>query len=729
MRWFIVVGGISVILSVLGLFVFIFWHAIPLFQKARVGTPSELGVSLVDPVAMLPGSYGFDAVVVQENGAFQFLSCLPFQESVTIELAESGPHEVVEVSTHQGDGYLYLGMRHGAVLTVRTAFLPHAQESHQPVIEILESLQLPVAEGAALLSLDTYHMDQQELIIGLVDSPGEGQILGINRSARANPFGEVETRDEHEWSLILPDGVVAKTVLSGADARSIVVLSEQGELFYFRTGSGSPELRQRFFPMGDQGPAEMAFLNGRRTLAVWTPGGRVRFFTPVSLAAGGFKYVQSNETFFEGTGPLQLVPAADKRSLLLVRGNRVGLHYSTTNALRWEGSLPFVPQKSQFGELNQSILFLNHEGSFVSYPLDDPFPEAGLRGLFGKVHYEGREASSYEWQSTGASDRFEPKISLIPLLFGSIKGTLCSLLISIPIALCAAVYSAQFIRREWKAWIRPTIELMASIPSVILGLLAAIWFGPLVVNKVPSMLSFMVLVPMGAMLAGFAWGRLSPVVRKWIPDGTELFLLVPLFFALSYTAWHLGDWVESIFFRVYDLPTGEWVGDFALWWSLAEGKQMEQRNSFIIGVFMGFAVVPLIFSVAEEAFSSVPRQLVSGSIALGASRWQTVRRVIIPMAASGILSAIMIGMGRAIGETMIVLMASGNTPILEWNFMAGFRALSANIAIELPEATQGGLLYRSMFLGASLLFVLTFFVNTLADLLRGHLRKKYKVLE
>ena len=140
---------------------------------------------------------------------------------------------------------------------------------------------------------------------------------------------------------------------------------------------------------------------------------------------------------------------------------------------------------------------------------------------------------------------------------------------------------------------------------------------------------------------------------------------------------------------------------------------------------MGFAVIPIIFAISEDAFSNVPRNLVSGSLALGANRWQTVSRIVLPTASPGIFSAIMIGFGRAVGETMIVLMATGNTPIRDWNPFNGFRTLSANIAVEIPEAPQFGTLYRVLFLAALLLFVVTFAVNTAAELVRQRLRERY----
>jgi len=169
-------------------------------------------------------------------------------------------------------------------------------------------------------------------------------------------------------------------------------------------------------------------------------------------------------------------------------------------------------------------------------------------------------------------------------------------------------------------------------------------------------------------------------------------------------------------------------GDFRAWWPQATGASFEQRNSLVVGFMMGFAVIPILFTIVEDALSNVPAALRSGSLALGASRWQTAMRIVVPTASAGILSAIMIGLGRAVGETMIVVMATGNTPVMDMNIFNGMRTLSANIAVELPEAPHGGTLYRALFLGAMLLFLMTFLVNTCAEVLRQHLREKYKTV-
>jgi phosphate transport system permease protein len=169
-------------------------------------------------------------------------------------------------------------------------------------------------------------------------------------------------------------------------------------------------------------------------------------------------------------------------------------------------------------------------------------------------------------------------------------------------------------------------------------------------------------------------------------------------------------------------------GDYRTWLMDTLNEQYDQRNSIVVGFAMGFAVIPIIFTICEDALSSVPSSLTSASLALGATRWQTATRVVLPSASPGIFSAVMIGFGRAVGETMIVLMATGNTPILSFSPFNGMRTLSANIAVEIPEAPYQGTLYRVLFLAATLLFILTFIINTAAEIVRQRLRKKYAEL-
>jgi len=149
-----------------------------------------------------------------------------------------------------------------------------------------------------------------------------------------------------------------------------------------------------------------------------------------------------------------------------------------------------------------------------------------------------------------------------------------------------------------------------------------------------------------------------------------------------------------------------------------------QRNALVVAFAIAFAEIPIIYTISEDALNAVPRYLRSGSLACGASKWQTTAWIVMPTAASGIFSAIMIALGRAVGETMIVVMATGNTPVMDINIFNGLRTLSANINVELPEAVRDSTLYRTLFLCALVLFVMTFVINTIAEVVRQRYRKR-----
>jgi phosphate transport system permease protein len=252
----------------------------------------------------------------------------------------------------------------------------------------------------------------------------------------------------------------------------------------------------------------------------------------------------------------------------------------------------------------------------------------------------------------------------------------------------------------------------------VLGFLAGLWLAPRLEDLFPALLLALLLFVPLVLGTGALWERLPARLRGRLPLGSEAFALVVVLGGGLWLSVMASSTVERWLFG----------GDFPAWLLATTGLPYDQRNAIVVGIAMGFAVVPIIFAISEDAFSNVPASLVSGSLALGANRWQTVTRIVLPTASPGIFSAIMVGFGRAVGETMIVLMATGNTPILDWNPFNGFRTLSANIAVEIPEAPQLGTLYRVLFLAALLLFVLTFVVNTAAELVRQRLRKRYAQL-
>ncbi len=433
--------------------------------------------------------------------------------------------------------------------------------------------------------------------------------------------------------------------------------------------------------------------------------------------------------------------------------------------------------------------------------LEPRYHEVSVSSLFMKVWYEGYPQPQHTWQSSSGDDEFEPKLGLMPLVFGTLKATVYSMLFGAPIALLAAIFSSEFLTPQTKAVIKPTIELMASLPSVVLGFLAALVFAPFIEKVVPTTLMVFVGVPYAFLLGAYLWQLLPQGVTLRLMKWRLLILVIPAGVGMVAAAW-LGPAVERWFFagdlrgwlawdgrgadaHPMSSATGGWMmlmlplsgvaagiamnrwgqpwlrslggrlerhrlawldlGRFlvgtavavTLAWgvsSLLNGMGLDprgsyidtyvQRNALIVGFVMGFAVIPIIYTIADDALSAVPQLLRSGSLGAGATTWQTTVRIVIPTAMSGLFSALMVGLGRAVGETMIVLMAAGNTPIMEWNIFEGFRTLSANIAVELPEAVRNSTHYRTLFLAALALFVMTFCVNTVAELIRLRFRKR-----
>lgn len=259
--------------------------------------------------------------------------------------------------------------------------------------------------------------------------------------------------------------------------------------------------------------------------------------------------------------------------------------------------------------------------------------EAGLDKLiFKQQYYQGREPK-WSWQPN--SD--VPKYSLLPLFLGTIKAAIVAMLFAVPLAVGAAIYSSEFAGRRAREFIKPIIELLAGIPSVVLGFFALI-----------------VLASILQSLSGFTY----------------------------------------------------------------------RLNAINAGIALGIAIIPIIFTIAEDAMTSVPQSLREAAMALGANPWQISFTVVLPAALPGIAAGIVLGFGRAIGETMIVLMASGNAAIISGGFTEPIRTLSATIAAELAEVVFGSAHYNVLFFIGTLLFVFTFFVNLGGELVLNRLKER-----
>ncbi len=738
MNYFIVVGGVAVIAAVLGIFVFIFFQVLPLFQGAKVQPLAEydLTSSVEDVVDIDLDEWAELPLVIKKDGSLNYLD-LEGDRGIIENKAVFKAGETTSTLTYNSlKRLLVAGSTSGkfafAKLGYKAEFDSNSQRTIYPEVTSSEWFELS-DQDESIQFVDYGEGDSNKMAAAIcIDPEGKQHIRAITLEQKRSLFGgggQITVGKRFDMTPEI-DKVIQKVDVS-SNGDLILVIGVTGEVSLFIYEAGDLTLRQRFWPfdnLDDTRVQSADFLQGDVSIVFTSPGGQNRIFSLSLDTVEGKRLYSMTKEFEDLPEPaIHYYPGVRNKSFLLTGKNHASLRYSTTETVRWQEDFSFDIAKGVIGEKYDRLAFL--EGKLHLYNLQDPHPQAGLKAFFGKIWYEGQPKSDYIWQSTGGTDDFEPKLSLIPLILGSLKGTFYAMLFAVPIALLAALYTSQFLEPKLKGFVKPTMEIMASLPSVVLGFMAALWLAPLVDTHVPSFLLLVIGVPVCTFLFGLGWLKLPKHIRLRIPAGLEFVLLAPFLLVVCYVCWNLGPVFERIFFVVTNPETGERIADFRLWWPNFTGASYTQRNSLIVGFMMGFAVIPIIFTIAEDSMSNVPDAMRSGSLALGASRWQTAINIVLPTASAGIFSSLMIGFGRAVGETMIVVMATGNTPVKDFNIFSGMRTLSANIAVELPEAPYHGTLYRTLFLGALVLFIMTFFINTVAEILRQKLRDRYKTVE
>lgn len=741
MNRFIRVGGVAVVVAVIGIFVFIVSQVAPMFRSAKVdlagATASRIALPEGDYVAVAADEWGERPLALRSDGKI-YVSDLTEGGLVTENALDFlGGESVACASARPGTGVVAVGTSGGKVHLLDYSYEASFSDGKRRIRETVAKGYTGSFEGA-VRQVAFGQSGAARLVAARLDTAAGPKLLVTLIERKRSLVGSGAWKESGTADLTgsLRPGAAVHSLHVSNRADSLVVVFANGEVdYHFREGTGASfELRQTFRPfkeLDDPAIAEAGFLFGDVSLVFLSKEGLNRVFSLYRTETEPVRVFHRTKDFpplaIGGEGAF-FAKSLRNKTFLVGSGARASLRHATTEKVRWEGDLPFPVTHAFIGAKYDSLLFFGGDRRFHRVALDDPHPEVSLKALFGKVWYEGSPEPKYEWQSTGGSDDFEPKLSLVPLVFGTLKGTFYALLFAMPIALFGAVYTSEFLHPRNKVYVKPVMEIMASLPSVVLGFLAALWLAPILERRVPSILCLAVLLPAASFSIGWFWSRQPQSVRKHVPPGREFLYFTPVLLLILFAGWQLGPYLEKALFTVEDPSNGGRIADFTRWWPAVTGASYEQRNSLVVGFVMGFAVIPIIFTIAEDSLSNVPGALRSGSLALGASRWQTAWRIVLPTASAGIFSALMIGLGRAVGETMIVVMATGNTPIMEWNVFSGMRTLSANIAVELPEAPHHGTLYRTLFLGAVALFVLTFAVNTVAEVLRQHLRERYKTV-
>ena len=738
-RWMgrlIRVGGVGVVLAVFGMLAFLIVQVFPLFIGATVAPISALTVPAT-AMGFGEDEYGEVPFVVLADGS------LVFQRSKdgtkVLDWAPNlGNRRVSSVKSYPRTGLVFLGLSDGTVMEVRVSYRSTFDAAGKRTIEPSVAALEPVAIGKpGLPCVDVWNAkgSLSRLLLVRQEENAKPLLTAVRLTERKGLGGKARVVVSDPF-VVAADATSISQILLPSTAESLIVVGKSGEVRAYADDGANFSFLQSFVPFKDSrdpavasaglifGNVSVVFVGRDGSQQVWSMYPQLQ---PDGKSLRRWGKIHDGEIL---AGPGEGIYAAEgNKCYLAVAGGRLQLRNMTTGTLRWEGEAPAgsIRQVAFSGNYDR-FTALSADGKLHRWSIEDHHPESSWGAFFGKIWYEGATGPDYTWQSSSGSDEFEAKYSMMPLIYGTAKGTFFALLFALPIALTAAIYVSQFLRPEYRNVVKPVMEIMASLPSVVLGFLAGLWLAPLVDPRLISIFCAVGILAPAALFAGFLWSALPQPVRRQVKPGMEFVWLLPFLALCAYFAWQAGPAVEAMFFTVKDSVSGLPIADFREWWRQTTGETYDSRNSLVVGFVMGFAVIPIVFTIAEDSLSNVPNSLISGSLALGASRWQTVWSVVVPTAISGIVSAIMIGFGRAIGETMIVVMATGNTAVMEANPFSGMRTLSANIAVELPEAALGHTHYRALFLGACCLFLLTFVINTLAEILRQRLRERYKVV-
>ncbi|MBU2569520.1 MAG: ABC transporter permease subunit [Gammaproteobacteria bacterium] len=726
-RYGVIVGGLSIIAAIMLIFFYLLYVVWPLFIEPSAESVAHYPVpelALGDTAMLAVEEQNEVGVRFTENGRIIFFAAptgktllihsIVLPESARISsFADGGPEKGVAV----------YGLSDGRAIVLKHKYnvsYPENQRVITPVVDYpLGRETLVLDESGQALEKIAIRVDDDQTT--MVAKTSDKRVILTSFQKKRSLFDDDEDFERTDSILDVPALDIA-FILMDKDQRNLYLADSEGRLSFFDIADKSKPVIRQHLNVIEAGRklTSMVFLNGSISLLIGDSGGLVAQWSVVRDARNN-PAMQKIRSFKVSEQAIAGINAEQRRKgfIAVDTAGVAGIYHTTAERQLIKTQVSNGMPKTVSMSPRANAFIVESESGFMDFwSVENDHPEVSVKSLWQKVWYESYPKPDYIWQSSSASNDFEPKYSLTPLVFGTLKAAFYAMLIAVPLALMGAVYTAYFMDPRMRTLVKPGIEIMEALPTVILGFLAGLWLAPFVEEHLAGIFTLLLTMPPAVLVFAYLWQLLPELVRHKIPDGWDAALLIPIILLSGWFAFLISVPLESVLFG----------GSLRNWLDAEWGIGYDQRNALVVGLAMGFAIIPTIFSIAEDAIFSVPRHLTVGSLALGATPWQTMTRVVLLTASPGIFSAIMIGLGRAVGETMIVLMATGNTPVMDLSIFQGMRTLSANIAVEMPESEVDSTHYRVLFLAALVLFLFTFVVNTLAELIRQRLREKYSSL-
>lgn len=720
-RYAVTIGGVGILFALALIFFYLVMMVLPIFSGAKIEQSGGQPLALAsEPYAISVDNYGKHAFVATQDGQVYFLDLVGgANESKSVEATPQLQYRLPNQPTSfyqmpASSGWLAYADALGQVIALKPEFSVDFSSQGKSVAAKIRHY------GSEPILLEPNRKAITQLAVAIYS---RGAVFaGLNDDEQLFIHTEIKTPDKDEPKVIKQTfahpiaDVISMQVTP--DGKFLYILTST-ELLVARNQHGRFSIREAVDVSRGESSSNalgMTLLAGPQSLLIQHENGVVsQWFDVLKEKVRQLTYIRD----FDFEQPSQLITSDYYRKGFYAFSEDGNItNYQTTSkeqsfSKSILGAAPSVVAISS----NENVLLSYDDGRINRFQVDNSHPEVSFSSLWHRVWYEGYPEPQFVWQSTSASDDFEAKLSLVPIAFGTIKAAFFAMVFAVPVAVLAAIYTAYFMSPPMRRVVKPAIEIMEALPTVIIGFLAGLWFAPIVENHLPAVMALIVLLPASTILTAWLWHLLPEQWLSKMPNGWHGIILVPVLISVSWLAIHYSSAIELAWFD----------GDMRVF--LADiGIDYDQRNALVVGLAMGFAVIPTIFTISEDAIFSVPKHLSDGSLALGATQWQTLIYVVLLTASPGIFSAIMMGLGRAVGETMIVLMATGNTPVMDWNIFEGMRSLSATIAIEMPESEVASTHYRLLFLAALILFVFTFLVNSVAEWVRQRLRDKYSAL-